>query len=93
MVYLPKEIISRIYEFDSTYHSEYKKVIKELDYKLPTFIYYTKSKYVSVCVYKHDDMMCHSSTLQPSKCYLAILRSDDYYLYKNRIYVFFDEQF
>jgi hypothetical protein len=30
MVHLPNEIMKHIYEFDSTYHIEYKKVLLEL---------------------------------------------------------------
>jgi hypothetical protein len=37
MFFFPKEIMSHIYEFDPTYHIEYKKVISKLK-KLPVFI-------------------------------------------------------
>lgn len=72
MFFLPKELIQLIYEYDNTYHNEYKKIVKIID-KLPKFISYSERLRLKN-VYKIDNY--HLAThLNPINYYLNFLRS------------------
>ena len=71
MVFLPKEIIQLIYEYDNTYHDEYKKTLKLID-KLPKFISYSERLRLKN-VYKIDN--CYLAThLNPINYYLNFFK-------------------
>ncbi len=86
MVYFSKYIIIRIYEFDPTYHLEYKKVLNVLK-NLPRFISYNSQGYF----YRYHENMGTHNLLKPSTYYFAFTRKNSSCILKNKLNTFFYE--
>lgn len=72
MFSLPQELVAKIFEYDSTYHNEYKKSIDFINKALPKFMNYNDSwqiKY-TYCFY---DIMNLNMPLKPSLYYKYLL--------------------
>jgi hypothetical protein len=68
MFSLPQELVAKIFDYDSTYHNEYKKSIDLINKVLPKFVRYNDSLQMKY-TYCFCDFMNLNMPLSPSLYY------------------------